>query len=60
MSKVAIFFLRCLVIFTSLIANLTKDTATLQNEILTVLRFHHSLQHFTGVILYARCTPIQK
>ena len=31
------------VIFTSLIENLTRGTATLQNEILTVLRFHHSL-----------------
>ena len=31
------------VIFTSLIENLTRGTATLQNEILTVLLFHHSL-----------------
>ena len=31
------------VMFTSLIANLTKGTVTLQNEILTVLRFHHCL-----------------
>ena len=31
------------VIFKSLIANLTRGAATLQNEILTVLRFGHSL-----------------
>ena len=42
MGRVAI-FLRFLVIFTSLIENLTRGPATLQNEISTVLRFHHSL-----------------
>ena len=50
MDRVAI-FLRFLVIFTSLIENLTRGTATLQNEILTVLRFHHSLYNFMGLIL---------
>ena len=29
--------------FKSLIANLTRGTATLQNKILTVMRFGHSL-----------------
>ena len=42
MGRVAI-FLRFLVIFMSLIANLIMGTATLQNEILTVLRFDHSI-----------------
>ena len=43
MDRVAIFYVFFGVIFTSLIENLTRGTATLQNEILTVLRFHHSL-----------------
>ena len=37
--------------FTSLIANLIRGTATLQNEILIVLRFDHSLYIFMGFIL---------
>ena len=41
MGRVAIFW-RFVVIFTSLIANLIRGTATLQNEILTVLRFQPS------------------
>ena len=36
-------FLRFVVVFKSLIANVTRGPATLQNEILTVLRFGHSL-----------------
>ena len=44
MARVAMFLtVYFLVIFTSLIENLTRATASLQNEILTVLRFHHSL-----------------
>ena len=43
MGRVAIFDVFFLVIFTSLIANLIRVTATLQNEILTVLKFDHSL-----------------
>ena len=46
MSRVTIFFFfffTFLVIFSSLIANLIRGTATLQNDILTVLRFNHSL-----------------
>ena len=42
MGRVAIFF-TFLVIFSSLIANLIRGTATLQNDSLTVLRFNHSL-----------------
>ena len=42
MGRVAL-FLRFSVVFKSLIANLTRGTATLQNVILTVLRFGHSL-----------------
>ena len=42
MGRVALFWC-ILVIFKSLIANLTRGTATLQNKILTVLRFGHSL-----------------
>ena len=37
-------------IFTSLIANLIRGTATLQNENLTVLRFDHSI-FYMGFIL---------
>ena len=44
MGRVAIFDgFFFLVIFTSLIANLIMVTATLQNEILTVLKFDNSL-----------------
>ena len=43
MGRVAFVFRRFLVIFTSWIENLTRGTATLQNEIFTVLRFHNSL-----------------
>ena len=42
MARVAIFYV-FLVIFSSLIANLIRGKATLQNEILTVLRFDHPL-----------------
>ena len=50
MGRVAIFDI-FLVVITSLIANLIRGTATLQNEILTVLRFDHSLYIFMGFIL---------
>ena len=43
MDKVAFLCVPFLVVFMSLIENLTRGTATLQNEILTVLRFQHSL-----------------
>ena len=42
MGRVAIFG-RFLVIFTSLVTNLIRGTATLQNEILTLFRFDYSL-----------------
>ena len=42
MDRVAL-VLRFSVVSKSMIANLTRGTATLQNEILTVLRFGHSL-----------------
>ena len=51
MGRVAIFFTFFVAIFTSLIENLTRGTATLQNEILTVLRFHHPVYNFMGLIL---------
>ena len=50
------FLLLFLVIFTSLIENLTRGTATLQNEIFTVLRFHHSLKYYGIDFVGKLCT----
>ena len=50
MGRMAIFG-HFLFIFSSLIADLVRGTATLQNEILTVLRYDHSLLIFMGFIL---------
>ena len=50
MSSVTVLFDVCLVIFMSLIEYLTRGTVTLQNEILTVLRFHHCLYNFMRLI----------
>ena len=58
MGRVAIFG-RFLVIFTSLIANLTRGTATLQNEILTV-EISSFLTKFYGIDFVSKLCPYSR